>query len=94
MGTRDFASLRADIRRDLASLGHLEAETQQLLARVPGEPSFVEIRRPAACSTSSSIASDLWRSPEPRNRPDYYTVYKTTDDGLPTRDYGLLTTDY
>jgi hypothetical protein len=61
MGTRDFASLRADIRRDLASLGHLEAETQQLLARVPSEPSFVEIR---AAGSLLHIFLDLLRSLE------------------------------
>jgi hypothetical protein len=42
--TRDFTSLRADIRRELSSLDRLAAETEQLLARIPDHPSFVEIR--------------------------------------------------
>lgn len=42
--TRDFTSLRADIRRELSSLDLLAAETEQLLARIPHRPSFVEIR--------------------------------------------------
>jgi hypothetical protein len=42
--TRDFTSLRADIRRELSSLDRLAAETEQLLVRIPDHPSFVEIR--------------------------------------------------
>ena len=44
MVTRDFTSLRADIRRELTSLDRLAAETEQLLARMPDRPGFVEIR--------------------------------------------------
>lgn len=44
MVTRDFASLRADIRRELASLHRLEGEAEQLMTRVPKPATFVEIR--------------------------------------------------
>lgn len=42
--TRDFTSLRADIRRELSSIDRLAAQTEQLLARIPDRPSFVEVR--------------------------------------------------
>ena len=52
MVTRDFASLRADIRRELASLHRLEGEVQQLMARVPKPATFVEIRTAGSCGTA------------------------------------------
>ncbi len=58
MVTRDFASLRADIRRELTSLQRLEGEAQQLVARVPERPTFVEIR------TAGSLLHDFYTGAE------------------------------
>jgi len=54
MGSRDFASLRADIGRELAALDRVEGQGKELLARMPEQPTFVEIR------TSGSLLHDFY----------------------------------
>lgn len=54
MGSRDFASLRADIGRELAALDRVEGQGKELLARVPDQPTFVEIR------TAGSLLHDFY----------------------------------
>lgn len=58
MVTRNFASLRADICRELAALDRLEGEARQLLGRIPARPTFVEIR------TAGSLLHDFYTGTE------------------------------
>lgn len=73
MPTGDFASLRADIQRELGSLDRLKEEAEQLLAGVPDRPSFIEIR------TAGSILHDFYTGIEKIFR----RIALEIDGGLP-----------